>query len=237
MPSVIISYWRRRFAPFFMRGIINKKLEIALMSIVRPILSELVRPLVSTLSVCRVVPIFNGIDQYMTIPNYQNPSSTFAFSFSIIPVSVDVIQIIIDSDTTNNYARLQAGGTLRLRLTDTLAGIHTLQSLAPLVVGVKYDVRCEITPAKIELFIDDVSQATSSITSPLVLTPNWNSVGATSLGSSPFNGSIFDVNLNDLRFYGMNDGFSANPVGVDSISSQNGTFVNMTSAAWENFCE
>lgn len=185
--------------------------------------------------VCRPVPSFNGADQYVSIPTLSVIPS-YTVKFKINPSSVGAIDSVIENDgPTSNYIQYRNDGRLRARIEDSVGGIYTRSSFA-LSVGTTYEVEVIITPTTLGMMIDGVSQGTTNLANPQDPATTYSSLGIGEGGRRALNAKLWDVEILGAVFP-LDDGWSNNPTARNTGVGGDGTFMNMTEAAWTEVCE
>lgn len=205
------------------------------MSLVNPIVGSLVGSLVGGLvKACRQVPIFNGVSQRVNV-SWQQTSPTSYIELGVIRTqATGNIEYIADNSVANNYIRINSDGAIRCRFTETDASIRNVTT-GILNVNQPYKLRVEFTSSGFEVFLDGVSQGSANFVIAQDLTGTWQTLGSrisTSYGIS----ALFDVDFNNEAFYPLDDGFANNPTARNTLGVD-GTFENMTSAAWVVRCD
>lgn len=183
---------------------------------------------------CRQVPTFNGVSQRVNI-SWQQTSTTSYIEIGVIRTqATGEIEYISDNTVANNYLRFNSDGTIRCRVTETDDSIRNITTDI-LNVDQPYKLRVEFNPSNFEVFLDGVSQGSANFAIAQNLSGTWQALASRISGSYGVM-AIFDADFNNEAFYPLDDGFANNPTARNTLGTD-GSFENMTSAAWLTRCD
>ena len=183
---------------------------------------------------CRQIPTFNGVSQRVNI-SWQQTSTTSYIEIGVIRVqNTGTLEYIADNTATNNYIRLNGSGAIRCRFTETDGSIRNITTDV-LNIDQPYKLRVEFNPSSFEVFLDGVSQGSANFAIAQNLSGTWQTLASRISGSYGLV-AIFDADFNNEAFYPLDDGFANNPTARNTLGAD-GSFENMTSAAWSTRCD
>lgn len=180
----------------------------------------------------RPAPNFNGVSQYGVLPDIPIPDDGFFMSGKFRAKSLTGNQTIFWGGIVDFQFRLQGSTGARLSWFNGTQHAALISGLT-LEIDEEYTFTIETLGASGIRLTLGASQATNSDAVSLQALVSEQQLGRRNSGEF-FNGLVYDVLINDGSVYNfpMDDGWTNNPTMRNTSTGADGTFVNMTEAAW-----
>lgn len=177
----------------------------------------------------RWVPVFNGVNTRLLIPDFNINRSFYIECKLNLPDLTDHASIFHAKDSAAVlWCRVLINRTVLIRYQSLAGDIPYLKFVD---VSVPFNqttkLRVEYTGTEMIVSVNGIESRLACLDADFE-SKYLSDFGIKSSSSSPLEGQLFDIDVNGERFYPLNEGHIENGMALDTQSGKHGTYYNFT---------